>query len=127
MIRVFGAAMTVLGILTLAALVSSVAQAQETRSARITFAKPTQYVDGSTIPAAVVVTYNVYQGEKGQPKVQVATIGNSPATISTGLQAGKEYCWEVTAVANGIESARSNEGCKSFPFSAPEPVIITVE
>lgn len=100
-------------------------QAQEPRQARITFTAPTQYVDGSAIDAEL--TYRVYQGEKGQPKVQVATIGGSPATISTGLQAGKEYCWEVTAVANGVESARSNEGCKSFPYSAPEPVIITVE
>lgn len=127
MLIAFQRAMTLLGAVVLLALVSAVANAQEARTARLTFDRPTHYVDGGAIGEIVVVTYNVYQGGKGQPKTRVATIGVSPATISTGLEAGKEYCWEVTAVANGIESERSNEGCKRFDFQATEPVVITVE
>ena len=122
----FRISMTVLGALTLLLLAAAV-DAQEPRTARITFSKPTKYVDGGDIAASVVVTYNVYQGVKGQPKTRVATIGASPATISTGLESGKEYCWQVSAVANGVESAQSNEGCKAFAFPASEPVVITVE
>jgi hypothetical protein len=118
--------MTAIGAVVLFAMCAAV-QAQEPRQAKITFSRPAQYVDGTAIPANVTVTYRVYQGEKGQPKTAVATIGDSPATITTGLQAGKEYCWQITAIANGVESDRSNEGCKSFPFLATEAVIITVE
>jgi fibronectin type 3 domain-containing protein len=115
-------ALAVLGCIVLAIP----AHAQEQRTATISFTKPTKFVDGTDIPAGTVITYSVYQGAKGSStKPKVATINGTSTTINTGLQPG-ETCWQVTAVANGRESAMSNEGCKSFPWPATEPVIITV-
>lgn len=99
--------------------------AAQTRTATITFTRPTKYVDGTDIAAGTTVTYNVYQGAKGATKTKVATISATATTINTGLQPG-ETCWQVTAVANGVESAMSNEACKTFPWPATEPVTITV-
>lgn len=103
-----------------------VANAQTARTATITFAAPTKYTDGSSIAAGTTVTYRLYQGEKGGAKTQVASLSTTATTVNTGLQAGREYCWEVTAVINGQESARSNEACKAFAFPIPETVTITV-
>lgn len=109
----------------LAAFVVSIAQAQEPRTATITFTRPAQYTDGTDIAAATVVTYNVYQGARGSTKTQVATITATATQINTGLAPG-ETCWQVTAVANGVESGLSNEGCKTFAYPATQTVIITV-
>lgn len=103
----------------------AVAQSQP-RTATITFTRPSAYTDGSSIPAATVVTYGVYQGAKGSTtKTKVGTITSTATTISTGLQPG-ETCWQVSAIANGVEGALSNEACKTFPFPAPDVVTITV-
>jgi hypothetical protein len=106
-------------------LLAGVSIAQQARTATISFTKPVQYVDGTAIAASTVVTYNVYQGAKGATKTKVATITGTATTINTGLQPG-ETCWQVTAVANGVESALSNEGCKTFAWPATEAVTITV-
>jgi hypothetical protein len=111
-------------ILTLSVLATA-AYAQTARQAVISFAAPTKYTDGSSIPASVAISYNVYQGAKGAVKPKVATITATSTTINTGLAAG-ETCWQVSSVANGVESALSNEACKSFPFPATDPVTITV-
>lgn len=99
--------------------------AQTARTAVITFTRPVDYTDGTPIASSTAVTYVVYQGARGATKVKVGTISATTATISTGLQPG-ETCWQVSAVANGIESALSSEGCKTFTFPAPNVVTITV-
>lgn len=100
----------------------AVAQAQETRTAIIEFTAPTVYTDGTPIESPI--SYRVYQGEKGQPKVLVGTITETQTTVNSGLERGNEYCWHVTAVVGGEESAPSNEGCKAF--RVPTTVTITV-
>lgn len=110
----------------LACTMIRLAEAQETRSATITFYAPTKYTDGSSIAQGTQITYRLYQGEKGQTKTLAATLTSTATKVSTGLQAGKEYCWQVTAVINGQESERSNEACKAFAFPIPETVTITV-
>ena len=50
-------------------------------------------------------TYNVYQG-----MIKLLTVAET-THIVTGLQAGKEYCFTVTAVNNGGESAKSAQAC----------------
>lgn len=95
------------------------------RTAMITFTRPTQYTDGTAIAEGTEVTYHVYQGARGTDKPRVATITATATTINTGLQPG-ETCWQVTAIANGVESAMSNEACKTFEWPATEAVIITV-
>lgn len=82
----------------LTAFVVSTAQAQTTRTATISFTKPTKYTDGTDIAASTVLTYNVYQGAKGSTtKPKVGTITGTTTTINSGLQPG-ETCWQVTAV-----------------------------
>lgn len=103
---------------------ASTASAQTTRTATISLERPTKYTDNTDIPASAAISYRVYQGARGQAKTLVGTITSTSTTINSGLQAGQEYCWEVTAVAGGEESARSNEACKSF--RVPVTVTITV-
>lgn len=103
----------------------TVANAQTPRTASISFVRPTHYVDGTVVAEGTVLTYNVYQGPRGANKPQVATITATTTTISTGLQPG-ETCWQVTVIANGKESAPSNEACKTFEWAATETVTITV-
>lgn len=106
------------------------ALAQTVNTATISFTAPTARADAS--PITGTVSYKVYQGIKGSAKTQAGTISGTSTTINTGLQAGTEYCWEVTATemiggVAGPESARSNEACKAFaPGSAPRVVTITV-
>lgn len=107
-------------------VVASLALSQEPRTATVTFQRPTQYTDGSAISQGTDVAYRVYQGARGTEKQRVAEITGTTATINSGLQPG-ETCWQVSAVANGVESALSNEGCKSFAWPATEAVTITVQ
>ena len=50
-------------------------------------------------------TYNVYQG-----MIKLLTVAET-THIVTGLNAGKEYCFTVTAVNAGGESAKSEQAC----------------
>lgn len=105
-------------------LCSNLAMAANT--ATITFSAPTKYTDGSSIASGTTITYNLYQGLKGASKTKVGAVV-SGAIVTTGLQSGQEYCWQVTALINGVESAMSNEACKAFEFPTPEAVVITVK
>jgi len=100
------------------------AQTPPARTATITFSRPAQYTDGTAIPATTALTYKVLQGARGATKPQVGTITATATTINTGLPAG-ETCWQIITVANGVDSALSNEACKAFPFPT-EAVTITV-
>lgn len=103
------------------------AQTAPARTAEVTFARPAKYTDGTTLPTTVAVTYNLYQGARGSTtKPKVGTISTTGTTISSGLLPG-ETCWQVSTVANGIESALSNEACKTFPWPATEVITITVK
>ena len=119
----------VVGVLFLAVVLAfcgTIAHAQTPRTATITFTRPAQYTDGTPIASGTALSYNVYQGAKGSTsKPKVGTITSTATTISSGLQPG-ETCWQVSTVANGVESALSNEACKTFAFPAPEVVTITV-
>lgn len=112
-------------LLSVLCLVCGAAFAQEPRNAVITLTAPTQYTDGTDILPGTVVSYRVYQGTCGGQKSLVGEITETTTTITSGLEAGQHYGWEVTAVVNGEESARSNEGCKSF--RVPQTVTITVQ
>ena len=126
MLNLFRISMTLLGALMLIGA-CRVVQAQEPRRATITFHAPTKYTDGTPIEPGTEISYRLYQGEQGEDKQHVATLSTTATTVQTGLQPGKTYCWEVTAVINEQESARSNEGCKTFDHLVPEAVTITVE
>src|SRR5690606_22591527 len=124
MLNLFRLSMTLLGALMLIGA-CRVVQAQEPRIATITFHAPTKYVDGTDIAPCTVITYKLYQGSRGSEKARVADLDAAPVIVDTGLKPG-ETGWQVSAVANGVESDVSNEACKTFPWPATEPVVITV-
>jgi len=98
-------------------------------TATISFSAPTLRTDGST-PTGTL-SYKVYQGKKGASKTLVGTITTTTSTITSGLQGGNEYCWQVSALETiagiaGPESALSNEACKAFPLPGLNTVTITV-
>lgn len=71
----------------------------------------TTYTDGTAIPPAATVTYNL-QGAEGPPipaiLPQLATGIVGTTTTRTNVDAATHY-YTVTAVVNGVESAQSNE------------------
>ena len=92
-------------------------------SATLTWTAPTAYTDGTAIASGVVITYNLYQGPSGQEAATAVSTGITglTTTITTGLVAGTTTCWQVTANANGQESAKTNEVCKTFAPEVPNP------
>jgi hypothetical protein len=87
-------------------------------TATLTWVAPTQNVDGTPITAAL--TYRVFGGVQGQSKSLITT--TSAVTYThTSAPNGVTYCYHVTAVANGLESAPSNEACKAIPVPPPSP------
>src|SRR5262249_7636839 len=56
---------------------------------------------------------NVYRRTStgSYPSTPTASIAATTSYIDTGLTRGATYCYRVTAVAAGLESTASNEGC----------------
>lgn len=97
-------------------------------TATLSWQAPTTFSDGSPV-GSTPITYNVYQGLQGQAKTKTqSAVTQTSATVSSGLAAGNTYCFTVTAVANSLESAPSNEACKTFPQVAPAaPTALTAQ
>lgn len=105
-------------ILALALLLPAIAWAANT--ATFSWGAVTQNTDGTTITGPV--TYNIYQTACGSTSggSQVASgITGLAYVISTGLADGTTYCWNLTAVAGGVESAYSNQATKTFLPGTP--------
>jgi hypothetical protein len=105
-------------------LASSVATAQ---SAKLTWAPVTQYDTGIAI--TLPVSYNIYQGARGQAvKTKVSASTATTVSLTAALFAGKEVCWNITAVVETDESVYSNEACKTFPKAVPKaPATLVAE
>ena len=91
---------------------------------------PTTFADGTAIPSTDAITYNLYVGTGGKGSEATAPVqtGITATTITTsGYAAGAVVCGEVTAVVNGVESARSNEACKTFPDVPSPPTNLTAK
>jgi hypothetical protein len=102
-------------------LLTGAVQAQTLNQATLNWTAPTTYTDGTPIAAGTLVTYNVYQGPSGTIKVKTPSSPLSVAsvTITTGFVTGTVWCFQVSSIANGLESALSAEACKTFPFPPP--------
>jgi ABC-type nitrate/sulfonate/bicarbonate transport system substrate-binding protein len=105
-------------------LFAATAYAQAANTATVSFSPPTTMADGSAIPNPALLSYGIYLGEQGAAKTKVTISNGSPVPITSGLTTGKTYCVQVTAIIGGLESAMSNEACKSF--IPPSPVVIKV-
>ncbi len=91
---------------------------------------PTTFADGTTIPSTDTITYNLYVGTAGKSSEASTPVqtGITGVTVTTsGYAAGSTVCGEVTAVVAGVESARSNEACKSFSDLPNAPTNLTVK
>jgi len=107
---------------------SCAAGAQDTAPVvTLTFTPPTTNVDGT--PVNGPLTYNLYQGTALGAETRAAIgVTGSPDIINSGLKGGTTYYFELTAVdANGVESARSNEACKTFPVAPPNAFVISIQ
>lgn len=89
-------------------LMPAISYAIEWNQAQLTWVQVTTYDDFK--PIIEPVTYRVYAGKKGEIKGAVATVSTT-SILRTNIPAG-EWCWQVAAIANGIEGARSAEVCK---------------
>jgi len=116
---------------TAIAVLSAVALAQTASTNTSTWAwgAPTTFTDGTAIPSTSSITYNLYVGSGGpgsESSTPVQT-GVTALTVTTsGYTDGETVCGKITAVVNGIESAKSNEACKSFGTPNP-PATLTVK
>lgn len=91
-------------------------------TATLTWGAVTTNTDGSAISGTV--TYNVYQTPCGSTSGGTQLANGITAliyTVSAGLTDGTTVCFNVTAVAGGIESAYSAQGSKTFPAGVPNP------
>ena len=115
-------------IASIIALACGVALAQSSsNTAQWNWGAVTTYTDGTTI--SVPVTYNLYIGTAGKSSESAtpAETGLSALTFTgSGYAAGTTVCGEITAVAGGVEGARSNEACKTFP-AVPAATTLTVK
>lgn len=109
-------------------LFSIIAFAQgATNSQSVSWVAPTQYVDGTIIPATVAITYNVYatMGTSAEVKLRTAVAGTS-ISISA-LPVGQNNCYAVTVLLNGSnESARSPSVCGLVASLASKSVTTVV-
>jgi hypothetical protein len=100
-------------LLALAVLVAAGASAQTTPATyqvTVNYTAPTQYIDGTPIPAGTVITYNVYAGTAGPASETLAqTNVRFSSALLSGYTAGQTVYIEVTALVNGVESPRSAE------------------
>ena len=116
---------------TVAALSACSSRAQTAVNPAVwSWTAPTTFADGTAIPSTDAITYNLYVGTagKGSEATTPVQTGITATTITTsGYAAGAVVCGEVTAVVSGIESARSNEACKTFPDVPNAPTNLTVK
>ena len=87
-------------------------------TANLTVTAPTQNTDGTAI--TLQLTFKFYGAVQGQAKTVLATVGTPAYTHSTAPN-GVTYCYQVTAVAGGQESAPTAEVCKAMPAAIPNP------
>ena len=91
----------------------------------ITWMPPTQYEDGSPLTAAL--TYQMYVGASGKEVAYKTPVTSPPYVLVPTPAAGTRICVQVTAIANGVESTRTQEVCSTVPFLAPSfPISVTV-
>lgn len=111
-----------------AAMTASIALAQvPTNTQRVSWAAPTQYMDGTAIPSTVALTYNVYAKLNGAAEVKFRS-GVTGTSITPTFPVGHNNCFTITSVVNGAESARSPEACgvvQGLPTKAITTVTVT--
>lgn len=108
-------------ILLLLAVSAALATAQTTHNATLTW---TDTLNPSG------TTYNVYRATglcSGTPSFAKLATGIAPKTYVDATVTTGNYCYEVTAVLNGIESAASNTAAAAVPAFPPATLTLTTQ
>jgi len=91
---------------------------------QITCTGPTQYTDGTSIPAGTAITYSLYGGLQGATKAKLAT-AQTCSFLRTGVAPGTQEYYVTASVAN-VESAASVTYTKVIPLPTPKaPTAVT--
>lgn len=99
-------------------------------TAKWSWTAPADFTNGMAIPSSDTITYNVYIGTAGpgsEASTPVQTGLTAVSVTTSGYAAGQTVCGQITAVVGGLESARSNEACKTFPVPPDSPTGLTVQ
>lgn len=114
-------------LLALCALLTTAVYAQAANNTQTaTWTVPTQYTNGTPIPATVALTYNVYAilGTAAEVKLNSGIAANS---ISNSYPVGQNNCYSITVLLNGAnESARSPQLCGVVAALTSKPVTTVV-
>lgn len=83
-------------------------------SASLSWAVPTQYTDGSSLPRDDLLGYRVYHGTNASSLDRYLDIDGPATTTYEVRELGPgEHCFAITAVSvSNVESALSGVGCK---------------
>lgn len=98
------------------------AKAQTTHSATLTWT--------DTLNPATGTTYNIYRATglcSGTPTFSKLASAVAAKTYADSTVTPGNYCYEVTATVNGVESAPSNTALATVPAFAPTSLTITVQ
>jgi len=110
-------------------LVTHFASAQGTTPPQftITWVGPTNYIDGTPIGTAAI-TYQLYAGAGSGKEAKLGSpVTSPPYVITPSPSPGTNECVQITAIVNGVESAKSAEACATMPFPAPtSPTVVTI-
>ena len=90
-------------------------------TASLTWTAPTQYDDGSTLPASEISSYKIYYGTASGVYSGFITVPSTTTSyVVNNLNAGATYYFVVTATATNLqESPYSNEASKTIPTKKP--------
>ena len=117
--------MKTIALLTLFLSAAVLAQAASPPTVTVAWVAPTQNTDGTAINGAL--TYQLYVGASGKETSFGSPVSASPFVITPTPAPGSNVCVQVTAIANGVESARSTEACTTIPYPTPNfPAVITI-
>lgn len=95
----------------------------------LTWIAPTQYVDGTEIPAGAITGYRYVWGTAaGGPYPNTQDVGNVlTATVNHPEPGYGTRCYRVAAITNGVTGEWSGEGCKTVRAPARAPTGLAVE
>lgn len=105
----------------------SIAYAQS-MTATLNWTAPTAYTNGTAIPSGTAITYNVYRGAASGAETLLTSGVTADTYVDSAVSPGATYYYEITAVIDGQESAKSNEASKTFaPLVPAAPAGLTVQ
>ena len=116
--------------LILSGILLSLASVSMAGDVTVGWTPPTQYQDGSPLPANEIQNYIIYWGTDGVTYPNQQTVaGDQTSLLLTDLAPGTYYLVARTVATNGISSANSNQVSKQVLTDSPPnaPIIFIVQ